>query len=390
MLICLLYSTKYIGDEILNRNKNIKNQFSGFTVLFILVLFFTSTISNAAFGIEYTYRGEVRNEDGTVLNNVKIELLEDLQVVFTTYTGSDGKYEFAYTPNRLKIYRIRASKYPYETEDKLALNIPRTTICETDFVLIYIEKFAVLVGINEYQNVLIPPLACPHSDVNAWYYFLEAYLDFPEDNLYVFGDQNEENYFKYTGIATKSNVVNKIQDVMNEADSTDIVAFIFSGHGGINGGAATIIMWDEYQQLHDWEIVEIVERPLVESPKIFAFIETCHSGGFVNGPWTFQGTIIHDLTSMSNSEKVYATTPCDFNGGSWESSILDSGLWTYFFLDMTWIGHYGGAQHIPLEDIYDVAKPDYVQYLIDNYLMDPNYHNTPQEFDGNPNEWFDL
>ncbi|MCR8500969.1 MAG: caspase family protein [Candidatus Korarchaeota archaeon] len=237
-----------------------------------------------------------------------------------------------------------------------------------------VRKWAVIVGISDYKA--ISDLSYCDEDATDWYNFLTGKLGWPSSNIKVYGDGSSSSYYpKYDGKATEYNVKQALNWLVTTADADDIIAFISSGHGSGDGkGNSYLCMWDsgagengEDGNLWDYELAAILKNAI--AAKIFVFLDHCYSGGFGN-----------DLMSMPNSARVYLTTTCTEKGYGYDDPNHKNGAWTYYFLEYSWIGKYGGSPDVALEDVYAYAKSAYPY----------GGNDAPQQFDGNPNSPFYL
>jgi hypothetical protein len=235
-----------------------------------------------------------------------------------------------------------------------------------------VTKYAVIVGISDYKA--ISDLSYCDEDAADWYNFLDgASMNF--DYLWVYGDGHTSNYPKWDGYATEYNIKQALINMVNLANSDDIICFLTSGHGSGNGyGSSYICAWDcgsgesgEDGDFYDTELESILDGAVAE--KIFVFIDHCYSGGF--GP---------NLMSMPNSANVYVAVTCSDSGYGYDYPAGQNGAWTYFFLEVSWINHYGGSASTALETVFD--------YALANYPY--GGANTPEEYDGNTGQAFYL
>ena len=227
-----------------------------------------------------------------------------------------------------------------------------------------VEHWAVIVGISDYKA--INDLSYCDEDATDWYNYLN---EIGYEHIVVLGDGHNNNYPKYDGLATEHNVKQALQNMVASADSDDVIAFISSGHGSGDGrGSSFLCMWDENAgengedgSLYDTELASILDNAVAAN--IFVFLDHCYSGGFGD-----------DLMNMPNSDHVYLTTTCTQRGYGYDDSEHQNGMWTYYFLEYTLIGHFNGDVTIPMEDVFDYAFANY-----------PKNHggDAPQEFDGN-------
>jgi hypothetical protein len=212
------------------------------------------------------------------------------------------------------------------------------------------RRYAVIVGISDYKA--INDLSYCDEDATDWYNHLWNTIHF--DAIWVYGDGHTANYPKYDGIANEYNVKAALNNMIAQAGSGDTIAFISSGHGSGNGaGSSFLCMWDygsgesgQDGALYDTELANILKVSVAN--KIFVFLDHCFSGGF--GP---------DLMGMSNKLHVYLTTTCTANGYGYDDPTYQNGEWTYYFLQYSWINHYGGTASTSMETVFTYAHSHY-------------------------------
>jgi hypothetical protein len=235
-----------------------------------------------------------------------------------------------------------------------------------------VEQYAVIVGISDYKA--ISDLSYCDEDATDWYNHLtSAQMGF--DYIWVYGDGHTTNFPQYDGIASEYNVKQALINMVNSADSNDIISFITSGHGSGNGiGDSYLCMWDcgsgesgEDGDMWDYELAAILDDAIAD--RIFVFIDHCYSGGM--GP---------ELMAMPNGGSVYVATTCTQNGYGWDSPTHQNGLWTYYYLEYSWLSHFGGSATVSMEDVFAYAHAGYPY----------GGGDEPQEFDGNTSSPFYL
>jgi hypothetical protein len=234
-----------------------------------------------------------------------------------------------------------------------------------------VTKYAVIVGISDYKA--ISDLSYCDEDASDWYNHLAGAMAF--NSILVYGDGHTANYPKYDGKATEYTVKQALTNMVNSADSDDMICFISSGHGSGNGkGSSFLCMWDygagesgQDGALYDTELANILKVSVAS--KIFVFLDHCYSGGFGD-----------NLMGMSNKAHVYLTTTCTYRGYGYDVPAYQNGAWTYFFVEYTWINHYGAAPHTPMETIFTYAKAHYPY----------GGRDAPQQYDGDTANAFYL
>jgi hypothetical protein len=234
-----------------------------------------------------------------------------------------------------------------------------------------VVKWAVIVGISDYKA--ISDLSYCDEDATDWYNHLKNTMGL--NNIYVYGDGHTANYPKYDGIATEYNVKHTLRNMVNSAGSGATICFISSGHGSGDGlGSSYLCMWDcsagesgEDGSLYDTELADILKVSVAN--KIFVFLDHCFSGGFGD-----------NLMGMPNKLHVYLTTTCTANGYGYDEPSYLNGAWTYFFLEYSWINHYGAAPHTSMETIFTYAHANYPY----------GGGDEPQQYDGDTANAFYL
>jgi hypothetical protein len=220
-------------------------------------------------------------------------------------------------------------------------------------------KYAIIVGISDYAY--INDLSYCDEDATDWYNKLNA-MGY---ECHIYGDGHTSNYpSAYVDYATEANVRADLQALASHAQSGDQVAFITSGHGDGNGaGSSYLCMYDcsgSSGCYYDTELASDISG-FTSGVNIFVFIDHCYSGGM--GP---------ELMSLSNNDYIYCTTTCTEDGYGYDDSSHQNGAWTYYFLEYSWINHYGGSASTSMETVFD--------YALSNYPHSGG--DTPQEFDG--------
>jgi hypothetical protein len=234
-----------------------------------------------------------------------------------------------------------------------------------------VTKYAVIVGISDYKA--ISDLSYCDEDATDWYNHLSGAMSF--NNIYVYGDGHTANFPKYDGLATEYNVKQALTNIVQAADSDDIICFISSGHGSGNGlGSSYLCMWDsgsgengENGNLYDTELAAILDDAVAN--KIFVFLDHCYSGGFGD-----------NLMGMPNKLHVYLTTTCTANGYGYDVPSYQNGAWTYYFLQYSWINHYGGSPSTSMETVFTYAHANYPY----------GGGDEPQQYDGDTANAFYL
>ena len=87
------------------------------------------------------------------------------------------------------------------------------------------ERWALLVGIDEYSSEIITPLRGAVRDARALRDTLVNYAQFSDDNVFCLTSDDEAN------LPTLGNMVTKLRYIATKVDPGDVFVFFFAGHG---------------------------------------------------------------------------------------------------------------------------------------------------------------
>ncbi|TFG09006.1 caspase family protein [Candidatus Heimdallarchaeota archaeon] len=230
-----------------------------------------------------------------------------------------------------------------------------------------VDKYALIIGVSDYE--VINDLSYCDEDATDWYNYL-APLGY---QITLLGDSQAQNFPQYDGLATEYNVKNAWASIVAQADENDIIVWASSGHGAeVNIGGRrrkdriyvqVLCMWDtssgengEDGLIYDSEL-QAMMAPAVSN--VFIFLDHCNSGG------------MNEVMLNANANKIYMATTCTADGYGYDDPTHLNGAWTYYFLEHTLIGVYGGTAS--MEATFAYASSVYP------FSGD----DTPMEFDGN-------
>ena len=217
------------------------------------------------------------------------------------------------------------------------------------------KKYAVVVGISDY----------PGSENDLRYTDDDA----REINS-LLKSQGYETKLLLDRDVTKTNIKNSMGWLQLNATKKDTVVFYFSGHGyqdrdvGIKDekdGLDEYLVNHDYEKngmLRDDELAEYMKD--IDGTKVVV-LDTCHSGGFIDG-------------SSDLAEDGYVViTASDADEYSQESPRLENGVFTYYFLK----GADGKADanndgNMTTDELYDYADPKATGYNPDQHAQ---YHD---------------
>ncbi|HUT81336.1 MAG TPA: caspase family protein [Candidatus Bathyarchaeia archaeon] len=215
---------------------------------------------------------------------------------------------------------------------------------------------AIIVGISDYAYGT--DLIYCDEDASDWY---DQLYDLGY-NCKVYGDNHPENYPIYTGIASESNIRSAVQSLATSTGSGDIVCFIFSGRGGTNFWGNQYLYTQDCKQYMEAEIKADFDD-YADGVNIFFFFDSDNSGG-----------IISSLNDLPNKDHIYVAASCTEDGSRHEGvPIFPNSAWTFFFLEASWIGHFGGTRSTSMESVF--------AYTLIGYPYQGD--DLPQKYDGN-------
>lgn len=202
------------------------------------------------------------------------------------------------------------------------------------------QRWAVVIGVSDYQNPGIPSLKYAHKDAEAFANFLRT----PEGGGY----DNEHMRVLLNKDATLPNVRDALINFLSNAIDIDLVVLYFAGHGAPEPARPQNL----YLLTHDsdparlgttafpmWQIQDVLGR-YINSKRIIVFTDACHSGGIsVNFATrgvgvTEQNLVNQYLADLSRSKEGTVVFTASAAGEvSQEFPELGHGVFTYFLLE---------------------------------------------------------
>ena len=103
------------------------------------------------------------------------------------------------------------------------------------------NKFAIIVGINQYDDLEIPPLHCAENDATAFSRYLVTRMGFDEGNVFLLTSSKRGN-----GAARKGNIAVALGSIVNAIKPGGTFIFFFSGHGITDDGESFLLTQDAF------------------------------------------------------------------------------------------------------------------------------------------------
>jgi len=241
------------------------------------------------------------------------------------------------------------------------------------------EKYAVVIGINDYKN--FPD--SERADVNCAVTTCD--LEFAEKDAKDFknlitGSQIEgfprENVFILTGEeATEPNILSKLDKVNRLADENDLVVFFFSGHGARGERNENLEgepdNRDEYFVTYETDLDQLQGTSLRDDDfarkvnslesSFVGFLDSCHSGGLRKGVNDGSkggkgGRSLFDESLAEGGKKVVIASSTE-STESYSSGQLRNGFFTYTLLNaLKGKADYNGDDSITVPEVFKYVK----------------------------------
>jgi hypothetical protein len=229
------------------------------------------------------------------------------------------------------------------------------------------NKFAILVGVNDYIDPAINDLVGCVEDAADW-------------RTYLVSKGYQISYFLVDAQATEANIKQAIASVVARAGLDSTIVFAFSGHGakseevGLPAGNSVICAadsgWGTNGNITDLELRDAFAN---YQGRLMVFLDSCRSGGM-------------NEVATGNAKR-YMTTACSDDGYGFGIPQYQNGAWGYWFVDRGLLRGGSGTQE--MEGNFAWARP----LMIDDVLAGTRYNtpnNYPQQFDGDTANPFTL
>jgi hypothetical protein len=217
---------------------------------------------------------------------------------------------------------------------------------------------AVIVGIADYKNI---------ND-----------LQYTDDDAYAMENILTENGWGSHNIdllidnqASKSDIVNKLNNMATKEVANDISLFFFSGHGTTetdtngdegDGSDEALCPWDTSGStssvLLDDELKNILDT---FDGRVVVILDSCYSGGMPQGGGTEEFNADNFINGMMNelsTDNCIILMACAEDEYSYEDSKLESGVFSFFLVEgLTGLADANGNGEISAIEAFDYADP---------------------------------
>jgi len=220
------------------------------------------------------------------------------------------------------------------------------------------NKFAILVGVNDYADPSINDLVGCVEDAMDW-------------RSYLVGKGYQISHFLADSQATEANVKAAIADVVARAGPDSTIVFSFSGHGGksdevgLPQGNSVLCChdsgWGTGGNFTDTELQQAFSG---YTGRLFIFLDSCRSGG---------------MNEVATGSNRYVTTTCSDDGYGFGIPWYQNGAWGYWFCDRGLLHGLSGQQD--MEGNFTWARSSYINDILAGTEYDTE-NNYPMQFDG--------
>jgi len=225
------------------------------------------------------------------------------------------------------------------------------------------QRWAVIVGVSEYQNSGIPSLKYADKDAEA----LASFLQRPQGG----GFDSDHMRVLLNKDATLANIKDALINFLSQAIDMDLVIIYFAGHGAPEPGRPQnmyLLTYDSNPSALGttafpmWDIQTVLSR-YITAKRVVVFTDACHSGGIsvefaTRGLGVSETNLVNQyLTDLSKSkEGIVVFTASAAGEVSQEYPEFGHGVFTYFLLQ----GMEGKADY---NNDYTVTINELMQYV---------------------------
>lgn len=196
------------------------------------------------------------------------------------------------------------------------------------------KRWALLVGIDKYEEADITPLNFSVSDVRQIYRILidPKIGGFEKENVVLLSSDASEEYLK----PTRNNILAKLNNFLCALPSeNDLVLIYFCGHGIEENGKSYLLPVDATMDLLEDSAIslervnQILNR--IPSKRQVVVLDSCHSGSLGRSGPSKMGDDFEKF--LSSGEGRVTLSSCKANEVSYEWSEEKHGVFTYFLAE---------------------------------------------------------
>jgi uncharacterized caspase-like protein len=230
------------------------------------------------------------------------------------------------------------NKFEIVTVSKDSRSVSRTMIVRKDERRFEGQRWAVVVGVSDYENPTIPDLKYAHRDAEAFYDFLKSPNGgaFADDHMLLLTNEK----------ATTANVRSAMFDFLKQSRKEDLVMVYFSGHGLSRGRGFSYFVTHDTDPSRieetgfNMEDIQIALRKSIRAERVIIFADACQSGavnqfvGQTRSTQVEKNLINRYLVEMGKTKPgVLSFTSCAENEVSGEAYLFwEHGIFTFVLI----------------------------------------------------------
>jgi len=191
---------------------------------------------------------------------------------------------------------------------------------------------ALLIGIDYIANPEHSLKGCINDILVVRNMLIDAY-DYDVSDIIIMRDDSGDFIQP-----TKSNILNKLNNLVNQSENLEEIWFHYSGHGSQlqtqNSEMREIIIPCNYQEegvIQDAELFLLIQQ-IVSPCRAIMIFDCCHSGSICDMPWTFEYANSEYMITHTNpiniaNQNIYVFSGCRDNQKSADSiNTLDQAV----------------------------------------------------------------
>jgi uncharacterized caspase-like protein len=203
------------------------------------------------------------------------------------------------------------------------------------------HKWALIIGINDYAGT-----------INDLSWCVKDAQDFKNALVYTYGWDESHIVTLFDSSATKTSIVNAINDLKNKEQAGDEVVFFYSGHGSTGTGNPDndaeakdecIIPYECQTSYFIWDGNLRTMFADFQSQRMMFYFDSCYAGG---------------MTDLAGAGRLILMA-CGENQLSLESSTWQNGQFTHYFVThgiAEGLANTGTDNVVTFEEAFDYAK----------------------------------
>jgi len=237
------------------------------------------------------------------------------------------------------------------------------------------KRYAVVVGINDYEDDGIPGLKFALNDAHRVAQVLTERCGFCNEDVYVLSDGDDTGNTKAIR-PTRSNILEKLQHVADAASEDDTVLFFFAGHGTEISKTPYLLTTDTKLKVLDKTAMIVTEvNEILQSSSagvVLRFFDACRSPRAEARAMTARMAEGFENAILQSAKGWASLSACSSAEFSYEMPDLEQGLFSYYLCE----GLIGAAADKNGDITFD-RLVDYVQTALGLWCKEQGLTQTP-------------